>query len=106
MYATRYPQVVNGTCHSLHMPSHLWDRMGVFALGESSNRQSVAGADTFAHSGALDDSGGSGLSGQEFAFNAGRAKSSTALPDRAGQGVGMGHERGMDVAWHGQRQSD
>ena len=56
-YAIQYPALVNETCHSLHMPSHIFDRMGRFDDGSDANRQSVAAADAFASSGALDNSG-------------------------------------------------
>eukprot|EP00211_Chloroparvula_japonica_P003781 CAMPEP_0119123466 /NCGR_PEP_ID=MMETSP1310-20130426/3410_1 /TAXON_ID=464262 /ORGANISM="Genus nov. species nov., Strain RCC2339" /LENGTH=707 /DNA_ID=CAMNT_0007113297 /DNA_START=40 /DNA_END=2163 /DNA_ORIENTATION=+ len=72
-YAMAYPYLVNSTCHSLHMPSHIYDRTGDFVRGGQSNEESVAGADQFATSGALSMDGGTiNMSyGLEFAFNAG-----------------------------------
>jgi len=57
-YAEAYPQYVNGSCHSVHMPSHLWDRAGIFDMAEASNAASVRAADGFADSGALAYDGG------------------------------------------------
>ena len=77
-FAELYPFYVNNTCHSLHMPSHLYDRMGDFVAAEASNRGSVAAADTFGSSGALgsaSDDGGPAdigdLPGLPFSFDAG-----------------------------------
>ena len=39
------------------MPSHIYDRKGMFHEGEAANRKSVAAADAFAASGALEASG-------------------------------------------------
>jgi len=72
-------------CHSLHMPSHLWDRDGNFSLGCLSNLKSVSGADAFSSTtfGALASVGGdvgeggwqptnrTWVSGLGFAFDAG-----------------------------------
>lgn len=82
-FAVSYPSLANVTCHSLHMPSHLWDRAGVFSSGRHSNAVSVLAADTFASAdlGALSSVGGDvgsdewnpGVvtSGRGFAFDAG-----------------------------------
>ncbi|GAB5364185.1 hypothetical protein AAMO2058_000947400 [Amorphochlora amoebiformis] len=77
VYAIKYPEYVNGTCHSLHMPSHIWDRQGNFSLGILSNTKSIRSADLFSQSGALAFNGGpigknsTDHGGKGFAFNAG-----------------------------------
>ena len=83
-FATEYPSKVNMTCHSLHMPSHLWDRAGEFHNARSSNKASISGGDAFASAsfGALASVGGNVgsikswdpghvVSGYGFAFDAG-----------------------------------
>jgi hypothetical protein len=59
-FAVAYPSKVNTTCHSLHMPAHLWDRAGVFSKAQLANAASVKGADTFSSEGfgALSSVGG------------------------------------------------
>lgn len=82
-FAIDYPDYVNGSCHSTHMPSHIWDRAGNFSLAELSNDVSVRAGDFFAESGALKYDGGDvgtmtwtpgepgWLTGYGFAFDAG-----------------------------------
>mmetsp|Transcript_57161 Transcript_57161/g.99976 ORF Transcript_57161/g.99976 Transcript_57161/m.99976 type:complete len:851 (-) Transcript_57161:116-2668(-) len=82
-FAIEYPRYVNGSCHSTHMPSHIWDRAGNFTPAEASNSVSVKAGDFFADSGALKYSGGDvgtmvwtpgaagWLAGLGFAFDAG-----------------------------------
>jgi hypothetical protein len=67
VYARDYPKYVTRATHSLHMPSHLFDRSGDFRSGELSNRASVWAGDTFARGGALSDIGNA----PPFSFNAG-----------------------------------
>ena len=73
VYARDYPRYVTSATHSLHMPSHLYDRHGDFRAGELSNRASVWAGDLFARSGALQDI--SAVAGAKaaapFSFNAG-----------------------------------
>ena len=67
VYARDYPRYVTSTTHSLHMPSHLYDRSGNYRAGQLSNQASVRAADTFAQGGALDDM----KMNNPYAFNAG-----------------------------------
>ena len=53
-YAIAYPKHVTEQTHSLHMPSHIWDRIGAWANASAANEASVAAADAFAASGALE----------------------------------------------------
>mmetsp|Transcript_22188 Transcript_22188/g.71763 ORF Transcript_22188/g.71763 Transcript_22188/m.71763 type:complete len:498 (-) Transcript_22188:1356-2849(-) len=80
-FAERYPKIVNGSVHSMHMPSHIYMRTGQFPEAASANEQSVTAADGFSMSGALKYSGGpvgslswnpaNLVSGYGFAYNAG-----------------------------------
>ena len=65
---------VRDACHSLHMPSHIFDRAGQWRDAAAANGASVAAADAFARlPGALGDRGGpiNASRGFGFAFNAG-----------------------------------
>lgn len=46
-FANEYPTQVNKTVHSLHMPSHIFDRAGMFNEAKVSNQDSVDAADFF-----------------------------------------------------------
>ena len=72
-YAQAYPQLVTSAVHSLHMPSHIFDRAGLWRNASAANLQSVASGGAFAVSGALAADGGpiSEGRGLPFAFNAG-----------------------------------
>ena len=73
-YARQYPAKVRDACHSLHMPSHIFDRAGQWRDAAAANGASVAAADAFARlPGALGDRGGpiNASRGFGFAFNAG-----------------------------------
>ena len=47
LFAKEYPNQVNATVHSLHMPSHIFDRAGMFNEARESNQDSVNAADFF-----------------------------------------------------------
>jgi len=57
-YAREYPKRVVSATHSLHMPSHIYQRLGFWRKAASANAASVHAADTFSRSGALLHSGG------------------------------------------------
>ena len=65
-FAVEYPKLINASVHSLHMPSHLWDRAGNFEAGAASNLASLIGARTFVSSGAT-----SAMGVRAFEYNAG-----------------------------------
>lgn len=74
VYARAYPLMVRSACHSLHMPSHIFDRAGMWYDASEANGASVAAADAFARlPGALAQMGGpiDASFGFGFAFNAG-----------------------------------
>lgn len=48
--ATIYPKLVGSACHSLHMPSHIYLRIGDWNMSHSSNLASVYAADRYARS--------------------------------------------------------
>jgi len=85
VYAENYPTQVNNTVHSLHMPSHIFDRAGQFNKAARCNQDSINAADFFSskktgalssHDGPVGDKdnwlpGTNGfVSGKGFAYNA------------------------------------
>ena len=68
IYAKDYPKYVTSATHSLHMSSHLYDRLGEYRLGATANKKSIAAHDQFIKSGALRDIGMS--IDYSYAFNA------------------------------------
>ena len=73
VYAEEYPRLVSSAVHSLHMPSHIFERAGLWRNASVANLQSIAAGAIFAASGALAADGGpiSEARGLPFSFNAG-----------------------------------
>ena len=65
-FASDYPKRINASVHSLHMPSHLWDRAGNFSAGAHSNLVSLNAAKNFAAIGAT-----SAMGARRWEYNAG-----------------------------------
>ena len=70
-YARRYPRAVAAATHSLHMPSHIYDRLGRWREAAEANNASVADADAFANSGALAQGGDGPASGGPISVGGG-----------------------------------